>query len=153
MWWINQARRWIFHVAKHVSRTHRLECAFPAVIGDKHERGGLRYGGTAALSTLPAARRAPDVNVIACRAGAWAELQLGLRYSLRSTPPGTQADSNITTLPGISRMFGVHTGPHRWKINSQRSFFFLSFFLLYDQQNVQPRVITEHRKWTCPDVF
>lgn len=99
IWWINmptareQARKWIFHVTKHISRTYWLECAFPAVIGDKHERGGLRYGGTAALSTLPAARRAQVVTVIACSAGAWPELQLGPRYLLGSTTPATQGNS------------------------------------------------------------
>lgn len=80
-----QARKWIFHVAKHISRTYWLECAFPAVTGDKHERGGLRYAGAAALSTLPAAQGARVVTVIACSAGAWAEPQLGPGYLLGST--------------------------------------------------------------------
>lgn len=81
-----QPRKWIFHVTKHISRTYWLECAFPAVIGDKHERGGLRYGAAAALSTLPAAQGAWVVTVIACSAGAWAEPQLGPGYLLGSTP-------------------------------------------------------------------
>ncbi len=81
-----QARKWIFHVTKHISSAYWLECAFLAVIGDKHERGGLGYGGTEALSTLPAAEGAWVVAVIACSAGAWAEPQLRSGYLLVSTP-------------------------------------------------------------------
>lgn len=118
IWWINmptarhQAREWIFHVTKHISRTYWLECAFPAVIGGKHERGGLRYGNTAALSTLPAAQRAQIGTVIACSDGAWAEPQLGPRYLLGSTPkhlPSIQGNSNISPQPGISTMFVNNT--------------------------------------------
>lgn len=81
-----QARKWIFHVTKHISRAYWLESAFLAVTGDKHERGGLRYGDAAALSTLPAAQGARVVPVIACSAGAWAEPQLRPGYLLVSTP-------------------------------------------------------------------
>lgn len=44
---------------------------------DKHERGGLRYAGTAVLAPSPAAQRAHTAVVIACSAEAWAEHLLG----------------------------------------------------------------------------
>lgn len=91
-----QARKWIFHVVEHISRTYWLECAFPAVTGEKHERGGLRYAGAAALSTAPAARGAWIVTVIACSAGAWAEPQLESGYLLGSTPSHV-SDSHCRT--------------------------------------------------------
>lgn len=121
IWQINmhtareQAREWIFHVTKHISRTYWLECAFPAVIGDWHERGGLRYGDAAALSTLPAAQGAQVVTVIACSARAWAEPQLGPGYLLDFTPsphpgqPLREALSTLSTQPGISIMFVIIT--------------------------------------------
>lgn len=47
---------------------------------DKHERGGLRYGGNAALATLPAARCVHVDAVIACSAELNIKHLLGLLY-------------------------------------------------------------------------
>lgn len=95
-----QAREWIFHVTKHISRTYWLECAFLAVIGDKHERGGHCSALNSPCSTESSNRH---YTVIACSARAWAEPQLGPCYWLCSKPkhlPAIPGNFNISLQPG-----------------------------------------------------